>query len=343
VSTATNPAPALLRVDGLHVEYRRGGATVRAVDGVRFAAPRGRTLGIVGESGCGKSTIAKAVVRLLRPTSGRIDFDGIDLAPLGEAQLRPLRSRFQMIFQDPQASLNPRMPVREIIEEPLVIHGRGDRRKRRARVLDLLGRVGMPPSATRRYAFQLSGGQQQRVAIARALALNPDLVVADEPTSALDVSIQAQILALLAELQRDLGLAYLLISHDLGAIRQLANEVVVMYLGRVCEAGPVEDVLDRPAHPYTVALLSAAPLPDPEIEATRERIVLRGDVPSPAAPPSGCRFHTRCWLRAELGSPEICAAEEPPARPRLAGGISYCHFAEHLLAQEPLVLKGGSA
>jgi oligopeptide/dipeptide ABC transporter ATP-binding protein len=320
----------LLRITDLAVEYTRGGATVRAVDGVDLEVPKGATLGLVGESGCGKSTVAKAVVRLVRPVRGSIEFDGHDLARLSESQLRPHRPRLQMIFQDPQSSLDPRMTVSDIVEEPLAIHGRGSRSARRERVRELMDRVGLARRMERRYAFQLSGGQQQRVAIARALALSPDLVVADEPTSALDVSIQAQILTLLGELQRDLGLSYLFISHDLGAVRQLAHEVAVMYLGRICETGPVRDVLDHPRHPYTVALLSAAPVPDPETEATRERIVLRGDVPSPAAPPSGCRFHTRCWLRTELGDPERCATDDPAARERPGGGRVHCHFAERL-------------
>ncbi|HEU4974163.1 MAG TPA: ABC transporter ATP-binding protein [Baekduia sp.] len=320
----------LLRVSDLSVEYTRGDTTVRAVDGVDLEVPKGATLGLVGESGCGKSTVAKAVVRLLRPTRGSIEFDGQDLATLSESQLRPHRPRLQMIFQDPQSSLDPRMTVREIVEEPLAIHRRGNRAQRSERVRDLMDRVGLPRRMERRYGFQLSGGQQQRVAIARALALSPDLVVADEPTSALDVSIQAQILTLLADLQRDLGLSYLFISHDLGAVRQLAHEVAVMYLGRVCESGPVRDVLDHPRHPYTAALLSAAPVPDPDTEAARERIVLRGDVPSPANPPSGCRFHTRCWLRAELRGPELCATTDPAAGERPGGGRVHCHFAAQL-------------
>jgi oligopeptide/dipeptide ABC transporter ATP-binding protein len=320
----------LLRVQELAVEYRRGGSTVRAVDGIDFELAGGQTLALVGESGCGKSTVAKSVVRLLRPTRGRIEFDGHDLVPLSERQLRPHRPRLQMVFQDPQASLNPRMTVRDAIIEPLIIHRRGDRTAREARVREMMDRVGLARRMEQRFPFQLSGGQQQRVALARALALNPDLVVADEPTSALDVSIQAQILELLAELQRDLGIAYLLISHNLGAVRQLAHQVVVMYLGRVCEVGPVRDVLDAPRHPYTEALRSAAPVPDPEVEATRERIVLVGDVPSPTAPPSGCRFHTRCWLRTQLGNPDVCTTTDPAAQERSGGGLVHCHFTEQM-------------
>jgi oligopeptide/dipeptide ABC transporter ATP-binding protein len=320
----------LLRVQELAVEYRRAGSTVRAVDGVDFELPAGETLALVGESGCGKSTVAKSVVRLLRPTRGRIEFDGQDLVPLSEAQLRPHRPRLQMVFQDPQSSLNPRMTVRDAISEPLVIHRRGNRDAREARLGEMMDRVGLARRMEQRYPFQLSGGQQQRVALARALTLSPALVVADEPTSSLDVSIQAQILELLAELQRDLGIAYLFISHNLGAVRQLAHQVVVMYLGRVCEVGPVRDVLDSPRHPYTVALRSAAPVPDPEIEAARERIVLSGDVPSPTAPPSGCRFHTRCWLRSQLGSPDVCVTSDPAAQERPGGGLVHCHFADQM-------------
>ena len=320
---------ALLTVEGLGVDYIRGGITVRAVDGVDFSVDRGRTLGLVGESGCGKSTIAKAIVRLVRPSRGRIVFDGQDLAALPESRMRPLRPRLQMIFQDPQASLDPRMTVRDIVEEPLVVNRRGDRAGRRRRVAELLDLCGLPAQMQDRYAFQMSGGQQQRVAIARALALSPDLLVADEPTSALDVSIQAQILTLLGDLQRELGLTYLFISHDLGAVRQLADDIAVMYLGRISETGPAADVLDRPQHPYTAALLSAAPVPDPAVEARRERIVLRGDVPSPADPPPACRFHTRCWLRAELGGPDVCATETPEAHARPGGGRAHCHFSGH--------------
>jgi oligopeptide/dipeptide ABC transporter ATP-binding protein len=320
----------LLRVQDLAVEYRRAGSTVRAVDGVDFDLPAGETLALVGESGCGKSTVAKSVVRLLRPTRGRIEFDGQDLVPLSEAELRPHRPRLQMVFQDPQSSLNPRMTVRDAISEPLIIHHRGNRAAREARLGEMMDRVGLARRMEQRYPFQLSGGQQQRVALARALTLSPALVVADEPTSALDVSIQAQILELLAELQRDLGIAYLFISHNLGAVRQLAHQVVVMYLGRVCEVGPVRDVLDSPRHPYTVALRSAAPVPDPEIEAARERIVLSGDVPSPTAPPSGCRFHTRCWLRSQLGSPDACVTSDPAAQERPGGGLVHCHFADQM-------------
>ncbi|MDX6592568.1 MAG: peptide/nickel transport system ATP-binding protein [Gaiellales bacterium] len=334
--STTPHTPPLLDVTDLRVHYTRRGVNVRAVDGVTFGVASAETLGLVGESGCGKSTIAKAVVRLIRATGGRIEFGGHNLGSAEGKELAALRPRLQMVFQDPYSSLNPRMSVRASIEEPLIIHGRGDSRARGERVHDLMGRVGLARSVERRYPFQLSGGQRQRVGIARALSLDPDLIVADEPTSALDVSIQAQILTLLEEIQRDLGLTYLFISHDLGAIRQLAARIAVMYLGRICEIGPAGSVLDNPAHPYTVALLSAAPVPDPIVEARRERIVLRGDVPNPANPPSGCRFHTRCWLRTELGSPEVCAHDDPPPTARAGGGLVNCHFAEHVTNRRPM-------
>lgn len=326
------PAAAgpLLDVRDLSVHYRRGKTIVRAVDGLDLVIERGRTLGLVGESGCGKSTVAKAVVQLVDPTGGQILFDGEDLASLSKDALRRFRPRVQMIFQDPYSSLNPRMSVGAWIEEPLKIHGRGDASARALRVRELVDRVGLPSSVGARYPGQLSGGQRQRVGIARALALDPELLVADEPTSALDVSIQAQVLALLEEIQRDLGISYLFISHDLGAVRQVAQDIAVMYLGRRCEVGTAARVLDQPAHPYTVALLSAAPVPDPLVEATRERIILQGDPPSPAHPPAGCRFHPRCWLRSTLGNPEVCASVDPPAVPADGGGLVHCHFHQQL-------------
>lgn len=321
---------ALLDIRELVVHYRRGATTIRAVDGIDLRVERGRTLGLVGESGCGKSTVAKAVVRLVDSTSGQILFDGQDIASLSKNDLSALRPRVQMIFQDPYASLNPRMSVHAWIEEPLKIHGRGTASERAERVRALIGRVGLPPSIGTRYPGQLSGGQRQRVGIARALALDPELIVADEPTSALDVSIQAQVLALLEEIQQDLGLSYLFISHDLGAVRQVAHDIAVMYLGRRCEIGSAARVLDQPAHPYTVALISAAPVPDPVVEAKRERIILQGDPPSPADPPTGCRFHPRCWLRTAVGNPDVCAAVDPPATPATGGGLVHCHFHHQL-------------
>lgn len=326
----------LLEISDLEVRF----GPVRAVDGADLAIERGTTLGLVGESGCGKSTIANAVVRLVKPSAGRIDFDGHDLATLEGEALRRIRPRIQMVFQDPYTSLNPRLTVRDLIAEPLVVQRRPGRD---ARVRELMGRVGLPETARRRLPHELSGGQRQRIGIARALALAPDLVVADEPTSALDVSIQAQIIELMIELQRELGLSYLFISHDLGAVRQIAADVAVMYLGRICETGPVASVLDRPAHPYTIALRSAAPVPDPEVEARRERIVLRGDLPNPASPPAGCRFHTRCWLRTRLGDPERCVTEEPAVLPRAGGGVVRCHFAEDAVAAAADAVPGAAA
>jgi oligopeptide/dipeptide ABC transporter ATP-binding protein len=337
MSVESPTAAPLVDVAGLEVHYsgRRGAGTVRAVDGVDLAIRAGETLGLVGESGCGKSTIARALVRLVRPTGGRIAFDGQDIATLEGEALRRVRPRIQMVFQDPFTSLNPRLSVRDLIAEPLDIQRRGTRVERTARVRELLERVGLPAAAERRLPHEFSGGQRQRIGIARALALSPELLVADEPTSALDVSIQAQIMGLLAELQRDFGLTYLFISHDLGAVRQLSTHVAVMYLGRIVETGPARELLERPGHPYTMALLSAAPVPDPEVERRRERIVLRGDLPSPADPPSGCRFHTRCWLRAQLGDPESCVTQEPPAEPRPGGGSVRCHFADRAVAARP--------
>jgi peptide/nickel transport system ATP-binding protein len=320
----------LLRVRDLRVHYTARHVTVQAVDGIDLEVQRGHTLGLVGESGCGKSTLGKAVVRLLKPTAGSIELHGNDLAPLDERGLRPWRRRMQMVFQDPYSSLNPRVGVHDWIEEPLRIHGRGDRAERAGRVGELLDRVGLPRTVARRYPGQLSGGQRQRVGIARALALEPELLVADEPTSALDVSIQGQVLALLAQIQAELEIGYLFISHNLGAVRQLADDIAVMYLGRLCEVGPARRVLDEPAHPYTVALLSAAPVPDPAVEQARERIVLEGEAPSPVDPPSGCRFHTRCWLRKSLGDPQMCVDQQPEAAPVATGGLVHCHFHDRL-------------
>jgi oligopeptide/dipeptide ABC transporter ATP-binding protein len=321
---------ALLDIHELVVHYRRGATIIRAVDGIDLIVERGRTLGLVGESGCGKSTVAKAVVRLVDSTAGKILFDGQDVASMSKNDLSALRPRVQMIFQDPYASLNPRMSVHAWIEEPLKIHGRGTASERAERVRELIARVGLSPSIGTRYPGQLSGGQRQRVGIARALALDPELIVADEPTSALDVSIQAQVLALLEEIQQDLGLSYLFISHDLGAVRQVAHDIAVMYLGRICEIGSAARVLDQPAHPYTVALISAAPVPDPVVEAKRERIILQGDPPSPADPPTGCRFHPRCWLRTAVGNPDVCSEIDPPATPATGGGLVHCHFHHQL-------------
>jgi oligopeptide transport system ATP-binding protein len=325
--TATD-AP-LVRVENLSVHFpihagllRRKVGVVRAVDGVSFDIPRGGTLGLVGESGCGKSTTGRAVLRLYDPTGGRILFEGKDVAHLKGEALRRARPKMQMIFQDPQASLNPRMTVGDIIGEPLDEHRRLSAADRRARIEELLDAVGMNPRFASRYPHEFSGGQRQRIGIARALALEPSFIVCDEPIAALDVSIQAQVVNLLEELQERLGLAYLFISHDLGMVRHIAPQVAVMYLGTIVELAERHQLYDDPKHPYTQALLSAAPIADPDVEATRTRIILKGDVPSPANPPSGCRFRTRC----PVAQPRC--AEEAPAFRKLSDGRSVaCHFA----------------
>jgi oligopeptide/dipeptide ABC transporter ATP-binding protein len=301
---------------------------VKAVDGVSLTIERGETLGLVGESGCGKSTVGRALLRLYEPTGGTIRFDGTDITHMGESELRPLRMRMQMIFQDPYASLNPRHSVGRMVGEPLRVHGRGGKGLGQ-KVRELLTTVGLPADAASRYPHEFSGGQRQRIGLARALALNPDFLVCDEPVSALDVSIQAQIVNLMEELQRDFELTYLFIAHDLAVVRHISDRIAVMYLGQIMELSPADDLYDNPLHPYTISLLSAIPIPDPAIERNRTSILLQGDLPSPANPPHACRFHTRCPYVQET----LCREEEPELRP-LEGHLVKCHFAENIKAGE---------
>jgi oligopeptide transport system ATP-binding protein len=279
--------------------FQRKIADVKAVDGISFQIRRGETLGLVGESGCGKSTTGRAILQLYRPTEGQIVFGQTELTTLKGEQLRHMRRRMQMIFQDPYASLNPRMSVGAIIGEPLAIHGLARGQGRRERVAELMRIVGLNPNYANRYPHEFSGGQRQRIGVARALAVEPDFIVCDEPVSALDVSIQAQIINLLEDLQEQFGLTYLFIAHDLSVVRHISDRVAVMYLGKMMELTGRDELYQNPLHPYTKALLSAVPIPDPEVEATRERIILSGDVPSPMHPPAGCVFHTRCPIAVD--------------------------------------------
>jgi oligopeptide transport system ATP-binding protein len=309
--------------------------TVKAVDDISFEVRRGETLGLVGESGCGKSTTGRAMIRLREPTAGKVKFDGVDLTSLKSNALRRLRRRMQIIFQDPYGSLDPRMTVGSIISEPLETHHLAKGAGKVERVAELLKMVGLDPSYVNRYPHEFSGGQRQRIGVARALAVEPEFIVCDEPISALDVSIQAQVLNLLTDLRDRLGLTYLFIAHDLSVVKHISDRVAVMYLGKIVEIGPPDTIYAAPGHPYTRALLSAVPVPDPIMERRRRRVILTGDVPSPANPPSGCRFHTRCWLYEKLGKPENCRTIDPPLRE--VGGTDQkaaCHYAEDCLKSD---------
>jgi oligopeptide/dipeptide ABC transporter ATP-binding protein len=323
------PGTPLLEVEDLEVHFpiRRGIVVertvghVRAVDGVGLTVEAGGTYGLVGESGCGKTTFGRAVLRIEEPTGGRVRLGGDDVTALKGERLRRFRSKMQMVFQDPLGSLNPRHNVDMLLAEPLKVHGIGSKEERRRLAVETLDAVGLPKSVLERYPHEFSGGQRQRLGIARALMLRPDLIVCDEPVSALDVSIQAQVMNLLDELQGEFGLTYLVIAHDLAVVRHLSDRVGVMYLGKIVEEADSESIYEHPRHPYTKALLSAVPQPDPEIEANRERIILKGDLPSPANPPSGCRFRTRCpWAQ------DVCAEVEPEWREAASGHKVACHF-----------------
>ena len=308
---------------------RRQVGAVQAVDGVTFDIHKGETLGLVGESGCGKSTTGRTILQLLEPTDGSVTYEGKDLTALNKSELRRARRDMQMIFQDPYASLNPRMAIGGIIGEPLQIHNISDAKGRKERVKELMGLVGLNPFFINRYPHEFSGGQRQRIGIARALATNPSFIVADEPISALDVSIQAQVVNLMDDLKAELGLTYLFIAHDLSMVRYISDRVAVMYLGRIVELSDRDSVFESPLHPYTQALLSAIPIPDPEEEEKRKRLILEGDVPSPANPPSGCRFHPRCRYATE-----ICSKEDPEFRDLSANGAKHmvaCHHAENFV------------
>ncbi len=332
--TAIAAPEALLRVEDLKIHFpiydglfRRKVGDVKAVDGVSFEIKRGETLGLVGESGCGKSTTGRAVLRLYDPTAGAVNFEDRDIASLPANEMRAMRPRMQMIFQDPQASLNPRMTVGAIIAEPLMEHTKMSAGERKDKVAELLDQVGLSRDFINRFPHEFSGGQRQRIGIARALALDPDLIVCDEPIAALDVSIQAQVVNLLEDLQHRLGLTYLFISHDLSMVRHIADRVAVMYLGKIMELAPMGKLFASPRHPYTQALLSAVPVADPKIEANRKRVILTGDVPSPANPPEGCVFCTRCPL-AKKTNDKRCFTIPPEWREIEQDQFVACHLAE---------------
>lgn len=300
-------------------------ARVKAVDGVSLTINEGETLGLVGESGCGKSTLCRVILQLSAPTSGSVRFAGEELVGRSRRSLRPIRRQIQMVFQDPYASLNPRKRISQIIGEPMEMHGLATGRDLGAKVRDLLDRVGLRPEHADRYPHEFSGGQRQRIGIARAVALQPKLIIADEPVSALDVSVQAQIVNLLKDLQSEMGLSYLFVAHDLGVVRHVSDRVAVMYLGRIVESAAAGDLYEQPLHPYSNALLSAVPIPDPKLNVARERLVLEGDVPSPIDPPRGCHFHTRCpW------STEECVTEDPPLRELVPQHVAACHHPRNL-------------
>ncbi len=320
----------LLRVDNLKKHFpiykgviRRQTGAVHAVDGVSFEINKGETLGLVGESGCGKSTTGRTILRLYKPTAGKVIYDGEDLASLGEREMRRMRRKLQFIFQDPYASLNPRMRVADIVGEPLIVHNQANGKEVKARVDELLNLVGLDPAFANRYPHEFSGGQRQRIGIARALSLQPELIICDEPISALDVSIQAQVINLLEDLQKQFGLTYLFIAHDLSMVRHISDRVAVMYLGVIVELANRDELYEKPLHPYSQALLSAVPIPDPVEEENRRRILLEGDVPSPVNPPSGCRFHTRCPI-----AESVCSEKRPEWKEVKPKHFVACHLVD---------------